>query len=299
MNIFLGLQDGAHFEQFCKALLCEEFPSFSAFSAPDAGVDGYDADSRTIFQFYFPEGSPRKDKFVNDTRKVLAFDRLPKKLVFVIPKDPTRIQKAWVEQEVRESSVEAEVWGQTKLDSLLRRHPAVRSEFFPTEVREAIRRLAKGKKPCVGDAEDWQAISAEEREELRQLITKLAEEAALRKRRKAKPSDYSREYGEFNALFRLSAYERLKKEEMGNARGYLTDKLYARRTGEPNKRTGMRYIGGIKAIVKELGLSEPRYREELRNLTGLSSLKEMDLKQKKKVFDEFRRRQGLADAQKL
>lgn len=298
MNI-LELRTGARFEEFCKALLHEEFPRFQAFSAPDAAVDGYEADSETAFQFNFPEGSPRKDKFVNDTRKVLISCQLPKKLVFITPKDPTRTQKTWVEQEVRESTVEAEIWGQTKLGSLLRKHPAVRSEFFPTEISKVMRRLAKGEKPRSGDAEDGQEISAEEGEEIQQLIMKLAEATALRRRRKPISADYSREQIEFKNHFNVSKYTKLKKEEMGNARRYFEQKLYARRAGESIEQKRRRYIGGIKAIAKTLDLSGPRYQEELRLLTGLSSLTEMDMKQLKKVFEEFRRRQGFADAQTL
>jgi hypothetical protein len=299
MNVFLELRDGARFEQFCKALLREEFPRFIAFSAPDAGVDGYDEESGTAFQSYFPEGKPRKDKIVKDIGKVLNPGPPPKRWILVIPKDPTPAQKSWVEHEFRESSVKTAIWGETELGSLLRKHPAVRSEFFPTEISKVMRRLAKGEKPRSGDAEAGQEISADEGEEIQQSIMKLAEATALRRRRKPISADYSREQVEFRNHFNVSKYTRLKKEEMGNARLYLDQKIYARRAGEPIAQQRARLIGGIHAIKKALGLSEQRYREELRRLTGMPSLTAMDMKQLKKVFDEFRRRQGLADARTL
>jgi hypothetical protein len=271
-NRFLELRDGARFEQFCKAVLQEESPRFQAYAPPDRAIDAYDADSETVYQFYFPEGAPRKDKIVKDIRKVLDSKQHPKRWALVMPKDPTPTQVAWVEHEFRNSSIKPEIWGQTKLGSLLRKHPAVSNEFFPTEVGEVLRKLAKGKKPAFGDADDWRAVSAEEREELRETIQKLAEESAKRKHRKVLPRDFACEFAEFNAHFRLSEYGRLRKEEIGSARRYLDEKLYARRKGEPIRQTRARHYGGIKAIARKLGLSETHYREELRLLTGLTSL---------------------------
>ena len=144
----LELRNGGRFEAFCKALLIEQYPRFQAFSAPDSGVDGYDDLNDTVFQFYFPEGAPRKDKIVADIRKVLASGTLPKAWILILPKDPTPLQTGWVNAEFAGTQVTTAIWGKTEIEKLLRRHARVQAEFFPTEVRKVIQRLAKGKKPC-------------------------------------------------------------------------------------------------------------------------------------------------------
>jgi hypothetical protein len=85
----LELRDGGRFESFCKSLLREEYPRFQAYSAPDAGMDGYDVQTETVFQFYYPEGAPRKDKIASDIRKVLASGASFKHWILILPKDPT------------------------------------------------------------------------------------------------------------------------------------------------------------------------------------------------------------------
>jgi hypothetical protein len=188
----LELKTGERFENFCKALLTEHCARFQAFSAPDSGVDGYHEGTETVFQFYFPERAPRKDKILRDIQKILSSKFRPKAWVLVIPKDPSPAQKSWIETGLKDSLIRGDIWGVTKIDQLLRTYPRVREEFFPTEIRRELRRLAKGKKPCPGDADGLQAISSDESEELRQLLAGLAEESAARKRRKPVPADYSR-----------------------------------------------------------------------------------------------------------
>ncbi len=295
----LELKTGERFENFCNALLTEHCARFQAFSAPDSGVDGYDEDTETAFQFYFPERAPRKDKIVRDIQKILSSKSRLKRWVLLIPKNPSPAQKSWVEAGLKDSSIVGEIWGAAKIDQLLRAHPKVREEFFPTEIRRELRRLAKGKKPCPGDADGLQAISSDESEELRELLAGLAEESAARKRRKPVPSDYSREYGEFKSYFKLSSYDRLNKAEMGNARRYLQQKLLARRSGETKGQTRQRYLDGIHAIANKLHLSKPEYRRELNAITGRTSLNDMNMDQLALVFKEFRRRQGALEAQSL
>ncbi len=76
MAVNLMLLDEKGFEEMCQALLGEEYPRFQAFSAPDLGMDGYDSDSRTVFQAYFPEREPRKDKILTDIEKAKAQGRV-------------------------------------------------------------------------------------------------------------------------------------------------------------------------------------------------------------------------------
>lgn len=295
----LELGSGERFEIFCKALLTEHCTRFQAFSAPDSGVDGYDEDAATVFQFYFPERAPRKDKILRDIQKIVSSQFRPKAWVLIIPKDPSPAQKSWVEAGLKGSSICGEIWGATKIGQLLRAHPRVREEFFPTEISRELRRLAKGKKPGPGDADGLQAISSDEGEELRELLAGLAEESAARKRRKPLPADFSREYGEFKSYFKLSSYDRLSKAEMGNARRYLQQKLLARRTGETKSQTRQRYLDGIHAIANKLHLAKPEYRRALSAITGCASLTDMDTGQLDLVFKEFRKRQAMSEAQNL
>jgi len=92
----LELKTGERFENFCKALMTEYCGRFQAFSAPDSGVDGYDEDTGTVFQFYFPERAPRKDKIVRDIQKILSSQSRPNAWVLLIPKDPSPVQRSWV-----------------------------------------------------------------------------------------------------------------------------------------------------------------------------------------------------------
>jgi hypothetical protein len=295
----LELKTGERFENFCKALLTECCARFQPYSAPDSGVDGYDVDTETVFQFYFPERAPRKDKILRDIQKILSSQFRPKAWVLVIPKDPSPAQKSWVETGLTDSLIRGDIWGVTKIDQLLRAYPRVREEFFPTEIRRELRRLAKGKKPCPGDADGLQVISSDESEELRQLMNGLAEESAARKRRKPVSADYSRERGEFKSYFKLSSYDRLNKAEMGAARRYLQQKLLARRKGETARQTRQRYLDGIHAIASKLHLSKPEYRGELNAITGCTSLSDMDMDQLALVFKEFRKKQSVLEAQSL
>jgi hypothetical protein len=293
----LELREGMRFESFCKALLREKFPRFQGFSPPDGGIDGYDDESETVFQFYFPEGAPRKDKVIADIQKVLNSGGRFKAWVLILPKDPSPAQSAWVDTAFSGTPIRREIWGKTQIEKLLRDFPAVRDEFFPTEVRRTIKRLAKGKKPCTGDAEEWQAINAEECEGLRELVESLAEEGAKRKRRKVLGSDYSREYGEFNSHFKLSAYDRLNRSLMGDARRYLEQKLYARRQGESKSGQRKRRIDGIHGIKQALRIDDAEYRRELLAITGSDSLRELNLEQLEMVFQRLKTRQRKYEAQ--
>jgi hypothetical protein len=294
----LELREGSRFESFCKALLIEKFARFQAFSPPDGGVDGYDEDSETVFQFYFPEQAPRKNKIVTDIQKVLRSGGHFKAWILILPKDPSPTQAKWVQAAFSGTSIQAAIWGKTQIEKLLRDCPAVRDAFFPSEVKRTIRSFAKGKKPCVGDTEEWQSISAEEREELRELMDRLAEGSAQRKRREVVSRDFSLEYGEFNSHFRLSSYDRLNRNLMGDARQYLEQKLYARRQGESKLAQRKRRIDGIHGIRQALRISEVEYRQGLMMAAGADSLIVMSLEQLERVFQHFKNRQRLHESQR-
>lgn len=294
----LELREGTRFESFCKALLVEKYRRFQAFSPPDGGIDGYDDESETVFQFYFPEKEPRKSKIVADIQKVLHSGGHFKAWVLILPKDPSPTQLEWVNTAFVGTTIQSSIWGKTQIEKLLRDYPAVRDAFFPTEVRKTIRRLAKGKKPCAGDAEEWQAINAEECAELKELIDRLAEESAKRKRRKVSGGDFSREYGEFNSHFRLSSYGRLNRNLMGDARSHLEQKRYARRQGEPKTAQRQRRIDGIHGIKRALRIPETEYRRELMKVTGSDSLRAMSAEQLEAAFQYFKKKQWQHESQR-
>lgn len=165
---------------------------------------------------------------------------------------------------------------------------------FPTEVRRELRRLAKGKRPAAGDAEEGLRITPEQAAELREQLIKIAQEQAARKKRQASSTDYQHEYGEFNAYFHLSSYQRLPVAQLAEAREYLERKLYARRQADGARLTRQRYVAGIKAVQKELKMSDDQYRQLLRNLGNCSSTTQMEMATLRRVFEHFRELQGKA-----
>ncbi len=281
------------FEEMCQAVLQEEFPRFQAFSAPDLGMDGFDSDSGTVFQVYFPEREPRKDKIQADIGKAKVQSDGCKRWVLLLPKNPTPGLVKWIREKQQPScSFPIEVWGKTKVYALLRKHKAVKEQYFPSEWKKELRKAAKGKGPREGDAGPGLEITPEEREELREMTERLAKDEAKRKKRKVRGDDFQREYGEFRAYFNLSSYDRLPREKIGDARKYLNDKLFARREREPVRLKRNRMVGGIKGIAKSLGMGDTKYRHALLDLTGKRSTTEMDMKELEKVFEYFRQLQG-------
>ena len=276
----------------------EEFSRFQPLSPPDHGMDGYDSDSQTIFQFYFPEGSPRRDKISRDLEKATRNAWACKRWILLLPKDPSADLIDWLLKNYQDVTFKLEVWGETRILKLLRRHSAIREQFFPTELRTELRRLKKGKWPKSGDAEPGSQITPEMAVELRQLICAIAEEDATRRKRTVRPGDYSREFGEFIAHFQLSSYDRLPSSYFAEARQYLEKKRFARRQGETSSRKRQRYIAGIKAIQKDLRMNDQEYRRLLLVVGGTNSTTAMDLVALGKVFEQFRILQGRGIAQK-
>lgn len=291
-----SLDGPTEFEKLCRAVLVEEFSRFQAFSGPDHGLDGYDSDSKTIFQFYFPERSPRRDKILKDLDKVVLNGWPCQKWILLLPKDPSAELVKWLNKQDERRPFKIDVWGETRISQLLRKNAQVQEQFFPTELGKELRRLAKGKRPKAGDAHEGNRISPEMAAELRQLILVLAEEEADRRKRKVQQSDYSREYSEFNAHFQLSSYDRLSAIRLGAARSYLENKRYGRRHAETTARQRQRYVAGIKAIQKDLGMNEREYRRLLVEIGGEQSTMAMEVATLKRVFEHFRHLQGRAIA---
>jgi hypothetical protein len=260
-------------------------------------MDGYDSESETIFQVYFPEQAPRRDKVRGDLEKAKSNSWVCKRRVLLLPKNPTPHFLQWF---YRDQQVlfpfRLEVWGKTEILALLRKHIAVKEQYFPSELRKEIGRLAKGKRPGTGDAAPGEEISPEESGALRQLITELVEEEAIRKRRKPCSADFSREYGEFKAFFHLSSYDRLPASKFLEAHRYLEKKHYGRRRSDRQEMERHRCVNGIKAIQAKLRIGDRQYREILVKITGKSSTTDMNVDELEHVFEQFRRLQGLAEA---
>lgn len=168
----------------------------------------------------------------------------------------------------------------------------------PTTVKISSDPRPKVKPPRTGDAAPGQEITAEQAEELREWIIDLVEQWARRKKRgKPIPADYSREYGEFNAKYDLSSYNKLPASRFTDARAYLEKKFYSRRQGATKKQERWRLIGGIKAIQKKLSMTDEDYREHLRRLTGKDSTRDMSPEELRKVFRAFKTMQQESEAQ--
>jgi hypothetical protein len=272
------------FEEFCKDLLAAQFPRFQTFSGQDEGVDGFEPDSSTIFQFYFPEGAPHRAKIKKDLGKAR---RHPCKFwTLLLPKDPPKKFRDWLINEQQPLyPFKVDVWGRTRIMGLLAKHPNVRDIYFPSG------RKPKVKPPSAGDAPHGKEIVVDQCEELREWIIDLVEQEAKRKRRKPVPADYSREFGEFNSNFELSSYSKLPASKFSEARAYLEKKFYSRRRGETKKQERLRLVGGIKTIQKQLRMSDEQYRRHLGKLAGKGSTRDMSPEELTKVFRAFRRMQ--------
>ena len=233
MNL-MALGSEKKFEELCQALLQEEYQRFQAFSPPDLGMDGYDSESKTIFQAYFPERSPRRDKIQNDLAKARKHEGYCCRWILLLPKNPSAALARWLDSEERpRCQFTIEVWGLTRISALLQKHVHVREQFFPAQ-----RSRGKAPKSRPGDALPGREVTAEIAAELSQLITDIAEEAAARKKRRARHNDYAKEYGEFNAHFQLSAYDRLPSDKTAEARIYLERKRHGRRQADTVQRVG-------------------------------------------------------------
>ena len=293
----LRLDSEKRFEQLCQALLHAEFQLLHSFSAPDLGMDAYHQETGTIFQAYFPERSPRRDKIGADLAKAREQASVCRRWVLMIPKNPTPALQRWlcVKQQAL-CPFDIEIWGETRILELLRKHPAIKEEYFPSEWKQELRKLAKGKGPRAGDAAPGQEMSAEQCLELRDWITKLAEAEAKRKRRAPRPTDYSREHIEFQSHYNVSTYSRLPAPQFFEAREYLEKKYHARRSGEPPSQKRNRFVNAIKAIQRKLGMGDQTYRRLLVDLTGKTSTTLMGLDELAKTFKHLKQLQGLSES---
>src|SRR5437773_4406975 len=165
MKINLMALSEKRFEELCQSLLLEEYgSSFQAFSPPDQGMDGYDSGTQTIFQAYFPEYAPRRDKVQADMEKAKAHGSACQRWVLLLPKNPTVPFFRWLKNlgEEQNYPFKVDVWGKTEIARLLQKHRKVKEAYFPSELRQDLKRIAEGKFPRAGDAAPGADINAEE-----------------------------------------------------------------------------------------------------------------------------------------
>jgi len=213
--------------------------------------------------------------------------------VLLLPKNPTVPFFRWLKNlgEEQNYPFKVDVWGKTEIARLLQKHRKVKEAYFPSELRQELKRIAEGKFPRAGDAAPGEEINAEEAAGLRATILKLAEEDAERRRRKP---HYGGEYNEFNQHFNLSSYDRLPRARFEEAERHLEQKLYARRNTDPQFRKTARYKKAIKTVQRKLRIPDARYREILLGLTGKNSTTKMNFSELEIVYRDFQQRDGLA-----
>lgn len=130
----LALHYPQQFEEFCKDLLAAEIPGFETFSGPEEGIDGYHSESQTIFQFYFPERTIRREKVKQDLEKASRYPRGCQTWILLIPKDPPiRFNRWLLEEQNKLYSFTILVWGRTQIVKILRKYPDVEESYFPSK----------------------------------------------------------------------------------------------------------------------------------------------------------------------
>ena len=84
------------FHELCRDLMSAEYPRFQSYdgSGGDEGIDGYDPESETLFQFHYPRRGLRKDKLMKYLEQA---KRHPiRRWVLVTSQDPTVGLSRWL-----------------------------------------------------------------------------------------------------------------------------------------------------------------------------------------------------------
>jgi hypothetical protein len=117
------------FHELCRDLLHGELPRIQTYegSGGDAGVDAYDPDTETIFQFHGPEFPVRKEKLKSYLDK--ASRHPARRWVLLSKRDLTPKLSAWLDSVRTLYSFAIEVWGPARLNQLLDDHPEVGQRY--------------------------------------------------------------------------------------------------------------------------------------------------------------------------
>ena len=132
------------FHELCRDLLHAELPRVQTYegSGGDAGVDAYDPDTETIFQFHGPEFPIRKEKLRSYLDK--ASQHPARGWVLLSKRDLTAKQSAWLESVRSRYSFTIEVWGPAALNELLDKHPQVGQRYSVSSTARDARLINVG-----------------------------------------------------------------------------------------------------------------------------------------------------------
>lgn len=125
------------FHELCRDLLHAELPRVRTFegNGGDAGVDAYDCDTETVFQFHGPEFPIRKEKLKSYLDK--ASQHPARRWVLLSKRDLTPKQSAWLDSVRSTYSFTIEVWGPATLNELLDKHPQIGQRYsLPSTARD-------------------------------------------------------------------------------------------------------------------------------------------------------------------
>ncbi len=117
------------FHELCRDLLHAEFARVQTYdgSGGDAGVDAYDPDTETIFQFHGPEFPIRREKLKSYLDK--ASQHPARRWILLSKRDLTPKQSAWLDSAHSEYSFTINVWGPATLNQLLDKYPQVAQRY--------------------------------------------------------------------------------------------------------------------------------------------------------------------------
>jgi hypothetical protein len=131
--------DDSKFHRLCNDLVTAEYPTARCIegSGGDNGIDCYNGDSTdkfsTVFQHKFlPRtlGSSGKNQIKQSLTTVLRRFNI-KKWMLLIPKNFTIGETQWFNSlEKLHPTIELDVWNETKLRALLRKHTRIRYDYF-------------------------------------------------------------------------------------------------------------------------------------------------------------------------
>jgi hypothetical protein len=118
------------FHELCRDLLHAEFFRVQTYegSGGDAGVDAYDPDTETIFQFHGPEFPIRKEKLKSYLDK--ASQHPARRWVLLSKRDLTLTQSQWLDSARGRYTFVIETWGPARLNQLLDKHPEVAKRYL-------------------------------------------------------------------------------------------------------------------------------------------------------------------------
>jgi hypothetical protein len=126
------------FHELCRDLLSAEYPRFQSFdgSGGDEGMDGYEPESGTLFQFHYPKRGLRRDKLAKYLEQ--AKRHRIRRWVLVTSQDLTVRLSRWLDSMKPECNFEIEVWGPATVYRLIEKNRAIATMYF-APVAQSIR----------------------------------------------------------------------------------------------------------------------------------------------------------------